>query len=234
MNDFDSREVLAAAIAVHELNNNQYLKETKRDYDLDGDVSKNTWANKDILKAHYGIDFYSQDAAKPPKIVVEEKHLHKADDIKKFTAKSIFSLIRKGDGSKSYEEQVYVTVNKDKVSKNELGIIASVPYYYDNAMKRKSLSDRLDSLDSQWIGSKGDKVFLTNMEIVKKRFSINYNMSIVHGICDNNLFMFFLNRDNPNIEEGKVVSISARVKDHILENDKYKMNRLSYVTEMKK
>ena len=134
-----------------------------------------------------------------------------------------------------YEQLVYLTVNKDKVSLHEVGIVASVPFYYDNSMKKKALTERLDSMDSQWVGSVGNKVVLKDMEIIKKRYSVNYDTTIVHGICDNNLFMFFLNENENtrNIDIGNTVSISAKVKKHVLEDDKYKMTRLYYVRETK-
>jgi hypothetical protein len=232
MPEFDSQDVLAAAVAAYELNGNRYFK--SNEFGLDS-YTIDKWANKEILKAHFKLDHYSDDATRPPVLSITEAHSNKAKEIKKFTAKSIFGLISKGaTDNVPYEQTVYIALNKEKVINYDFGIIASAPFYYDNSMKAKALMARLDSLDSNWVGSVSNKIVLANMEIIKKHHSITYDSYIVHGICDNNLFMFFLNQDSENMQIGGTVSISAKVKSHVMEKDKYQMTRLYYVRELKK
>ena len=49
------------------------------------------------------------------------------------------------------------------------------------------------------------------------------------GLCDDNLFMFFTSKNIQHIKVGDRINLKGKVKDHILEKEKYPMTKLNYV-----
>ena len=102
-------------------------------------------------------------------------------------------------------------------------------YYYNNKT-RDEIEARLAKNESRYVGSLGGRVVLENLEIIRISFSINYQGYVVSGISENNLFLFFSSKNLESLKVGDKISIVGKVKDHLLEKDKYPMTKLNYVT----
>ena len=49
------------------------------------------------------------------------------------------------------------------------------------------------------------------------------------GLCNDNLFIFFTDKNVSHIKIGDKINLKGKVKDHVLEKDKYPMIELKYV-----
>jgi hypothetical protein len=222
----DTREAMAVAVAAYQLNGNAYLKDKEWEPGV-GNIKR--WENKEILRNHFSADYYSSGSISPPSITITDEHYKIVDDIIQFSKKLLFKVLAADPNSMDYEVVMYQKMNQPTVTFVDLGYIASAPMYYYNTTRREDLKRRLDEGHSQYVGSIGGRVDLINFEVTRNQFSANFNGYVVMGLCDNNLFMFFTNKNIQHIKVGDRINLKGRIKDHILEKDKYPMTKLNYV-----
>jgi hypothetical protein len=233
----DTLEALAVAVAAYEHNGNSYLKENKYEYDYEQDTNQSAiksvkWSNRSILRNYYNIDVYSIDATeldRPPLLKVTKEHRAKAQDIRNFTKKLLFKALaydHKAEGFPPFEISIFQKVNQEEITVNDFGFIASAPLYYDKESYAIELEKRM--ANSQHVGAIGGRVSLIDFEVTRAIWSNNYQTTIVQGLCDGNLYFFFSNATVP-VKQGEKIEINGRIKNHVLEKDKYPMTKLSYV-----
>jgi hypothetical protein len=85
-------------------------------------------------------------------------------------------------------------------------------------------------MDHKHVGKIGTKVVLADFEVISIFNSKNHGGFVVKGICDDALFMFYTQRNLESIKQGDKIQLEAKVKDHIIEKEKYAMTRIKYVT----
>lgn len=232
---YNTIEALAVAVAAYEHNGNSYLKENKYNYDYEQDTKQQvSWSNRSILRAYYNVDVYSNGASdidRPPLIKITNEHRAKAEAIRAFTKKLLFKALSydpKNDsqGFPPYDVSIFQKVNQEEITVNDFGFIASAPLYHDKETYAIELAKRM--ANSQHVGTIGGRVSLIDLEVTRAVWSNNYQTTIVQGLCDGNLYFFFSNAIIP-VKQGEKIEINGRIKNHVLEKDKYPMTKLSYV-----
>lgn len=232
---YNTLDALAVAVAAYRHNDNSYVKENNYTFDYEQDTNKSEirtviWSNKSILRYYYNVDVYSNDASlneRPPLLKVTDEDRAKAQDIRTFTKKLLFKAMA-FDHSKGeyppYDVSIFQKVNQDEVKANDFGFIASAPLFYEKEIYRIDLEQRMEQ--SQHVGQIGGRVNLVDLEVTRVIWSNNYQTNIVQGLCDNNLYFFFT---NAMLKQGEKITLTACIKDHMMEKDKYPMTRLKYV-----
>lgn len=228
--NIDTMTSIALAVAAYNQNGKQYLKEDLWDNEV---VKIKTFSNRNILRANLDVDYYSSDTKptdRPPMLNVTGDDMAEAVKIRDYTRKSLLKLLALQPGEQpTYEVSLYQKLNQAEIHPGDLGFVASAPMYYYNNMQRDNISKRLEEMDSQHVGTLGGKVTLENLEVVRNSYSKTYSGHVIMGISENNLFLFFSSKDLKAISVGDTISINGRIKDHILEKDKYPMTKLHYV-----
>jgi hypothetical protein len=222
----DTREALAVAVAAYQLNGDQYIKDKEWEPNV-GNIKR--WENKEIVRRHFRADYYSEGAISPPKVTVTDEHYSIVDDIVQFSKKLLLKVLAAEPNSTDYEVVLYQKINQPTMTINEIGYIASAPMYYYNTKRREDIKRRLDEEKSQHVGSIGGRVVLNDFEVTRNHYSANFNGYVVMGLCDDNLFMFFTNKNVSHIKVGDKINLKGKIKDHILEKEKYPMTKLNYV-----
>ena len=236
---YNTMEALAVAVAAYEHNGNSYLKENKYEYDYEQDTNNNTlktvkWSNRSMLRDYYNVDVYSitaGDLERPPLLKITDEHRVTAEAIRLFTKKLLFKALSydpktNEQGFPPYDVSIFQKVNQEEVTVNDFGFIASAPLYYDKETYAIELAKRM--ANSQHVGTIGGRVSLIDLEVTRATWSNNYQTTIVQGLCDGNLYFFFSNAIIP-VKQGEKIEINGRIKNHVLEKDKYPMTKLSYV-----
>ena len=225
--EFDTLEVLAAAVAIYE-HNNGYVK-TNEFISLDEDLQAKKYANREILRHQFMVDYYSGATERPPLVPVKDKHRISAQEIRDYSKKEIFKLLNNDHG---YATDLYSIINSEYANPSHFGYIASAPFYFDNGKKRDFYTDKIKNIQSQHVGIIGTKVHLEDFEIIRNSKSNNYPGWIVLGICEGNLFMFFTkNEQFGKFNIGQKISIEGTVKDHVMEQNTTPMTKLNRVYE---
>jgi hypothetical protein len=225
-NPIDTREAIAVAIAAYQLNGNQYIK--NKEWEV-GVSNIKRWENKEIIRKHFHADYYSEGAISPPTVTVTDDHYKIVNDILEYSKKLLLKVIAADPDSRDYEVVLYQKMNCPTITINDLGYIASSPMYYYNTKRREDIKRRLDEKKSQHVGSIGGRVELKDFEVTRNHYSNNFQGYVMMGLCDDNLFMFFTNKNVSHIKVGDRINLKGRIKDHILEKDLYPMTKLNYV-----
>ena len=222
----DSKEAIAAAVAAWQLNGNNYLKD-KEWYPEVGNIKR--WANREILSRYLHTDYYSEGTISPPLVEITEEHRAIADDIINYSKKLLFKVLAAEPNSMDYEVVMYQKLNQSTVSVKDIGYIASAPMYYYGNTRKENLQRRLSEEKSQHVGSIGGRVVLKDFEVIRNHFSVNFQGYVVMGFCEDNLFLFFTNKNIQHIKVGDRINLIGKIKDHLLEKEKYPMTKLNYV-----
>lgn len=226
MTAISNKEAIAAAVAAWQLNGNEYIRDKEWEPGV-GNIKR--WENREIVRQHFKTDFYSAGTISPPQIVINEEHRTIADDIINYSKKLLFKVLSTDPSSHDYEVVMYQKINQPELTINDLGYIASAPSYYYNKTRKEYIQNRLDENNSQHVGMVGGKVALANFEVIRIQWSNKFQGHIVKGLCENNLFLFFTNKDIKHIKEGNKINLVGKIKDHMLEKEKYPMTKLNYV-----
>ena len=224
--EFETLDVLAAAIAIFEYNNG-YFK-TNEFINNGEDLYSTKYANKEILRSQFMVDYHSE-GTKPPLVKVKEEHFEQARVIREYSKKEIFNLLANQD---SYNTRIYEIVNREYIQAKDFGFIASAPFYYQINKSKDHYKQSLANIQSQHVGTPGGKVYLDNFEIIRNSKSNNYPGWVILGICEGNLFMFFTRHDTwANCKPGDKINLEGKVKDHVMEQNNIPMTKLNRVYE---
>ena len=212
--NIDTMQSIALAVAAYRLNGNCYLKDNVWDTEM---VNVKAFSNKSILRTNLNVDHYSSDASnQPPMLNLTKTDMEEAVKIRDYTKKNLLKLLALQPGDQpSYEVSLYQKLNQKEIHAGDLGFVASAPMYYYNNKTRDEIEARLAKNESRYVGSLGGRVVLENLEIIRISFSINYQGS---------------SKNLESLKVGDKISIVGKVKDHLLEKDKYPMTKLNYVT----
>jgi hypothetical protein len=225
----DTLEAIAVAVAAYEYNGNNHIKNTL--------IGESIWSNKDILRAQYQMDYYSINTEnRPPMLNINIKHKERAQEIKDYTKKNLFKALAYESSTGNYppyEVNMFQKLNQETVTYSDFGFIASAPYYYEKNSTRDKVNEIIKNSNSMHVGILQGKVTIDDFTILRCSESKKYPGYVVSGICEGNLFLFFTSLDLRDIKPLDVISITGRVKDHIIENEKYPTTKLHYVNVKK-
>lgn len=225
-NSIDSKEAIAAAVAAWQLNGNEYLKDKEWEPGV-GNIKR--WENREIIRHYFQVDYYGGNSVSPPLIKITNEHRVIADDIINYSKKLIFKVLSADPNSHDYEVVMYQKMNQPELAVNDLGYIASAPFYYYSKTRKENIQKRLNGGKNQHVGAIGGKVALKDFEVIRKQWSNRFQGYTVKGFCDDNLFFFFSTKNLGSIKEGDKINIKGTIKDHMLENETYPMTKLTRV-----
>ena len=225
--EFDTLEVLAAAVAIFEFNKG-YHKQTETIILSDNTNTELRYANREILRSQFLVDYYSGNK-KPPLVKVYDRHREEAEKIREYTKKEIFNVLA---NQESYNTNLYEIINRPYVTGSNFGFVASAPFYFKYSKEKDFYKDKIKDIQSQHIGAKDTKVYLDNFEVIRNNKSNNFPGYIIQGICEGNLFLFFTKYDSwADRKPGTIIHIEGKVKDHVMEQGTIPMTKLNRVYE---
>lgn len=226
--EFDTFEVLAAAVAIYEFQGG-YFKNSEDVATEDGKSTYKRFANREILRSHFLVDYHSNVVNRPPIVKVTDEHRAKAEEIREYSKKEIINLLA---DRKSYATDVYEIVNRKYAIASNFGYIASAPFYLKYSKDKDYYKDRLNNIQSNHVANIGSKVYLDDFEIIRNNKSNNFPGYVVQGICNGNLFLFFSRYDSfGKYKVGDKINIEGKVKDHVMEQSTIPMTKLNRVYE---
>lgn len=226
--EYDTLEVLAAAVAIYE-HNGGYFKTSEDIISEDGKSTYKRWANREILRGQFLVDYYSNVVNRPPLVKVTDEHRAKAEEIREYSKKEIMNLLA---DRKSYATDVYEIVNRKYAIASNFGYIASAPFYLKYSKDKDHYKNSLSNIQSNHVAEIGSRVFLDDFEIIRNNKSNNYPGYVIQGICEGNLFLFFTRYDSfGEYKVGDKINIQGKVKDHVMEQSTIPMTKLTRVYE---
>lgn len=226
--EFDTLEVLAAAVAIYEFQGG-YFKNNEDVASEDGKSTYKRFANREILRSQFLVDYHSNPVNRPPLVKVTDEHRAKAEEIREYSKKEIMNLLA---DRKSYATDVYEIVNRKYAIASNFGYIASAPFYLKYSKDKDYYKDRLSNIQSNHVAAKDSKVYLDDFEIIRNNKSNNYPGYVVQGICEGNLYLFFSRYDSfGKYKVGDKINIEGKVKDHVMEQGTIPMTKLTRVYE---
>ena len=181
--EFETLEVLAAAVAIFEYNKGYH----KQSENIVGDDGREgiKYANREILRSQFLVDYYS-GSKKPPLVKVYDRHREEAERIREYTKKEIFNVLA---NKESYNTNLYEIINREYVTGSNFGFVASAPFYFKYSKEKDFYKERINNLQSKHVGAKDTKVYLDNFEVIRNNKSNNYPGYIIQGICEGNLYL---------------------------------------------
>jgi len=225
--EFDTLEVLAAAVAIFEFNKG-YHKQSENIILEDNTTTEIRYANREILRSQFLVDYYA-GSKKPPLVKVYDRHREEAERIREYTKKEIFNVLA---NQESYNTNLYEIINRPYVTGNNFGFVASAPFYFKYSKEKDFYKEKIKDLQSQYVAAKDTKVYLDEFEIIRNTKSNNYPGYIIQGICEGNLYLFFTKYDSwADKKPGTIVHIEGKVKDHVMEQGTIPMTKLNRVYE---
>lgn len=115
--------------------------------------------------------------------------------------------------------------NRDVITTTyDIAVIASLPSSYEKGTARDNVDRRINFANGGYVGVPGDKV-VTEIEVLKKVWSQNWNIWYVTGITDEDKVLFFSYKHN--IEIGDRVKIQGDVKGH--RDNSTQLNRVKVI-----
>jgi hypothetical protein len=115
--------------------------------------------------------------------------------------------------------------NKDSITTNyDIAVVASLPASYDKGTVRDSVDRRINFATGGTLGNIGGKA-TTDIEVLKKVWSVKWNTWYITGITDDDKVLFFAY--NHNIEIGDRVTIQGSVKSH--RDNSTQLNRVKVI-----
>lgn len=111
-----------------------------------------------------------------------------------------------------FMQSAFDSANKDEIkNKLDFAILISLPATYEKSVERDSTDRRINWARGGYMGMIGEKVS-TEIEVVKRVWSQNWNTWYITGITNDDKVLFFSYKKDMNI--GNRVKITGTVKGH--------------------
>lgn len=214
--EYSAEKVWAAAAAANRINNG-YEKFDLTDYDNEGNVVKNTVANKKMVGKMLNEDSGWTD-----------------DDIKVGAAAReywIGILLKVIGGTANDFEKTAVELAQKEVITDFYGVavISSLISSADRGRAIEQANTAKVSTDSVHVGKAGEQVILEGAEIISSVYNANFGKHRNEAIFKNNVFTWWGNSYNV----GETIQVKGRVRDHIVDrNSNVQITRINYVREI--
>tara|TARA_B100001113_G_C21110424_1_gene622961 strand:+ start:764 stop:1411 length:648 start_codon:yes stop_codon:yes gene_type:complete len=171
----------------------------KQGYVKEQEPSKNLETNKSILSKRLDSepDFTHSDVT----------------DVLNYKQELVFKKL--GDNISDYEHLVIKTLEKENMDLREMGIVASIPLMYSNAMKRRAKQEKYENFQqtSQFRGVLGQKYYAP-VVLLDKMFH-NRGFFIYTFVEDGkHILKWLTGRDYEEFKKGSKIKLSGVVKAH--------------------
>lgn len=223
--EFQTQRVLELACAAQR-HNKAYLKDSENVYDTEGKFLFVKHSNKSLIRWALGVDKYTNQPLEfvPQDIFIQDCDKEKAEDIKKFYRRLVFSAIK---GDNEFQTEVNTILSTEMIPLNKIGYVACLPSVYSRDYAKNQMDKRVKSLDEGFLGAVGLALLDKDCEVLECTRSKNFDAFNIYAIIDNKMVGWMANRE---VKLGPAVVIKAKIKDHS-EHWKYKnsVTRLNYV-----
>jgi hypothetical protein len=176
-------------------------------YPLDPEVK---FTNKDFISATTNPSPDHASIGLKTDFKITDADYEKADAIIKYYRRLSFNII--GDNISDYFKKIFDITQKDTVTRNDFGVIASIPSCYERELIDKEIKNTIKNTEQGYIGEPGQTVYL-NIEYIKTRFVPKLNCFSHDAVTEDNYLVSFLNKIEL-AEPRKKQRIRAKVKQH--------------------
>lgn len=218
--DWSTKEALAVACSIFR----QKGYTSTSVHLADDPTGDQRWHNKEMLM--YELMPRLANSKYLLNFVATEQDYEQAEVIIKYFRRLSFGVI--GDSLNDYLSKMFSVTQKDRVSIQDLGVLASAPMLYDKEITQKEVAEQIKDTEKTYIGKEGESVTV-NIRYIKIKFLPNINCFAHTAVTDTNHLITFLNK----IELGKpgtTQKIKARVKKHGVDyHTKHPETQLNYV-----
>ena len=226
MNTYPTREILGLAFAAYRVNKG-YEKQTRRHSE-----NPPTFANKELiaytLQQRYQPDLFVPEDFKSLEVLpADEEAMANGDKhMRRYT------MLAMGD-LPDFESDLFAAYSSEEMPIGRVGLLAYLPAFIDRELEAKVYKQRMktDFADSSYLGTAGDKVHPTEVEILKV-IPLNNDFysepAFMHfGAIGKDLVCF---TKKEKFAVGNVYQIVGKVKGHDIERDcRLPLTRLNYV-----
>ena len=155
---------------------------------------------------------------------ITQESRDKGLEVRKYFQAFTFKVLQ-GKTLNDFNKTAMDISNRDVITTTyDLAVIASLPASYEKGAVRDSADRRINFATGGFMGNIGDKV-VTEIEVLKKVWSQNWNTWYVTGLTDDDKVLFF--SYNHNIEIGDRVKIQGVVKSH--RDNSTQLNRVKVI-----
>lgn len=219
---YNTKDVIALSCAVYRSKGNQYCKES---FSFDEGPMK--IANKHIM--FYMLDPTSSYAPGVEHCIcsVTDEDQELATTIIKHMNRLVFKAL--GDTLSDFNQRAFNIVNKETVTLNDVGVIASLPLVYFRDITGIELKKIIRETNFTHLGNESEKISLT-CAIIETRYVTQINCFSHTAITQSNELVSWLNK-NLSGTKGDIIAITGKVKKHKLHwLHKVPETELNYVT----
>lgn len=110
-----------------------------------------------------------------------------------------------------------------RLNRYELAIVACLPASVARSQARQAVNERVQFARGGYIGTVGNKITLTDIEVLSANYSQQYNIYWIRGVTNQDQVVLFSNKES--FDAGTHLSIQGKVKAHREEN----LTQLNYV-----
>jgi hypothetical protein len=217
--EHDTTLVLEAAVAANRFNKGYVKDDITKYHKPDHQPTKwivETASNKSLVYflitnklPSYGHHPQRYDYLENCKIEITMEDRCLARDIKAHYQGKLFQAM--GGQLGEYVESIWKTLDTEKVSAREIGLICSTPSAYNRDLKNEKLEDSISgTCINEYIGSVGDKIE-GQAEIINSFYAKNYESYVFTAIYDNKFLVNFWNKEEIG-SIGDTFTIKARIK----------------------
>jgi hypothetical protein len=193
-------------------------------YLSDDPTNENRWNNKEMLMYHLMPAISGKDYSL--QFSVTDVDTEQADIITKYFRRLSFGVI--GDSLNDYMSRIFAITQKESVTIEDLGVLASIPYVYDKEVSEKEVMSQIKNTEGSYIGKPGDSVVL-NLKYVQTKFLPKLNCFAHTAITDTNHLVSFLNKIELG-QPGTKNKVKARIKNHTVNyHTKQPETQINYV-----
>ena len=213
---FAVSDVWAAACAADRVNGG-YFKECVFEY-TDGEPPKLVKDKNRHIMMHF---LYH-----PEQLLVED--VERGEACRDFLRNDLTFRVLQGKALNSFDDAIRKVLAVEErfnahQDRYELAIVACLPASVSRSQSRQTVEERVKFARGGHIGKVGEKITLTDVEVLSANYSRDYNIYWIKAITDQDQVVFFSNKESFDV--GTHLSIQGKVKAHRDEN----LTQLNYV-----
>lgn len=217
-------DALAVAYAVYRINNNQYIKHTRR---FSEPGNKTQFANKELVQYYWTKKSNSSETQWLPSdfemFEPTEADYANVEEARKWMKRYVMLGLGELD---SFKQDMIKELSKDEVPLKGMGRIAFAPAFIARDQQETGLKKeiRVEYRDSKHLGKEGDTVEGV-AKILDKRYSNQWESYNYTAVIEGNL-VSFMNKFEYNVGDMKRVKakVKALTKNRLFEADETRLN----------
>ena len=214
-NEYTTQDAMAVAFQAYKINNNEYVKDTRRF----SEDNPTIFSNKEIVKFQLRPEFRPTDFTS---LTTTPEDYADVDDAMKHFKRYVFGII--GDSLSDFQRDIVNIASTSVVRYDQLGLVAFIPEFVARETKEGTLKKmiRTEYRDSSYIGPIGEKTEGV-CKIIDSYYSNHYERYAYTADVMGNLINFWNKYELPI---GERIKFTAKIKEHT-------KNRLFGVDETK-